>query len=310
MAQEIKTLNTTFLFQQHKQEFEKEMVEFINAGKVIDISSKEFEDIAYEVHKQQKLSSNLVEFLNFKGLKLVIGKKPMPRMMKVFMARDLKGDRNKYAIYIDVYGLIELDDNGKYVCHNISVLIANLIYAATIHAYHLDKITGTSTIEDAAHAFANLFTNIINYLFKINNINGLRNRCLFLSALYFLNTVYKKSRFSVNVNLAKKIANITEREKELLVAYLEVESFANIDYFMHTCNDILKLKELELQSFLATWIKLYTPGTMFALEYFPAFSAMLTDAYVGCFLNNQSTIEKVAGNAMVAYCNDILKKVI
>ena len=50
---------------------------------------------------------------------------------------------------------------------NISVLIANLIYAATIHAYHLDKITGTSTIEDAAHAFANLFTNIINYLFKI-----------------------------------------------------------------------------------------------------------------------------------------------
>ena len=79
---------------------------------------------------------------------------------------------------------------------------------------------------------------------------------------------------------------------------------------MHTCNDILKLKELELQSFLATWIKLYTPGTMFALEYFPAFSAMLTDAYVGCFLNNQSTIEKVAGNAMVEYCNDILKKVI
>ena len=296
MAQEIKTLNTTFLFQQHKQEFEKEMIEFINAGKVIDISSKEFEDIAYEVRKQQKLSSNLVEFLNFKGLKLVIGKKPMPRMMKVFMARDLKGDRNKYAIYIDVYGLIELDDNGKYVCHNISVLIANLIYAATIHAYHLDKINSNSTIEDAAHAFANLFTNIVNYLFKINNVNGLRNRCLFLSSLYFLNTVYKKGKFSNNVNMAKKIANITEREKELLVAYLEVESFAN--------------KELELQPFLATWIKLYTPGTMFALEYFPAFSAMLTDAYVGCFLNNQSTIEKVAGNAMVAYCNDILKKVI
>jgi len=110
--------------------------------------------------------------------------------------------------------------------------------------------------------------------------------------------------------MAKKIANITEREKELLVAYLEVESFANIDFFMKTCNEILKLKELELQPFLATWIKLYTPGTMFALEYFPAFSAMLTDAYVGCFLNNQSTIEKVAGNAMVAYCNDILKKVI
>ena len=113
--------------------------------------------------------------------------------------------------------------------------------------------------------------------------------------------MYKKSRFSVNVNLAKKIANITEREKELLVAYLEVESFANIDYFMHTCNDILKLKELELQSFLATWIKLYTPGTMFALEYFPAFSAMMTNAYIGCYLNNQSTIEKVTNRGLPEY---------
>ena len=74
MAQEIKTLNTTFLFQQHKQEFEKEMVEFINAGKVIDISSKEFEDIAYEVRKQQKVATVLTAcgIETFKGTSSVL----------------------------------------------------------------------------------------------------------------------------------------------------------------------------------------------------------------------------------------------
>ena len=52
---------------------------------------------------------------------------------------------------------------------------------------------------------------------------------------------------------------------------------------------------------------MYTPSTLFALEYYPAFAGMLTNAYIGCYLNNQSTIEKVAGKDMISFVKSILE---
>jgi hypothetical protein len=46
---------------------------------------------------------------------------------------------------------------------------------------------------------------------------------------------------------------------------------------------------------------LFNPSTVFALEYMPAFQSMLTNAYVGAYLNNQKTIEKICGKSMVQY---------
>ena len=50
----------------------------------------------------------------------------------------------------------------------------------------------------------------------------------------------------------------------------------------------------------------FGPGTVFGLEYYPAFSAMITDAYVGGYLNNQKTIEKICGKDMVQYSKDVI----
>ena len=54
-------------------------------------------------------------------------------------------------------------------------------------------------------------------------------------------------------------------------------------------------------------MQFYGTGTVFALEFFPAFSAMLTDAYVGGYINNQLTIEKIAGQSMVKFTKQILQ---
>jgi hypothetical protein len=42
------------------------------------------------------------------------------------------------------------------------------------------------------------------------------------------------------------------------------------------------------------------------MEYFPAFSAMITDAYNGGYLNQQKTIEKVCGAEMVEYSKQVI----
>ena len=45
---------------------------------------------------------------------------------------------------------------------------------------------------------------------------------------------------------------------------------------------------------------IYGTGTVFALELLPSFSNMLTDAYVGAYINNQKTIEKIAGTGKLS----------
>ena len=38
-----------------------------------------------------------------------------------------------------------------------------------------------------------------------------------------------------------------------------------------------------------------------------AFASMLTDAYVGAYLNNQKTIEKIVGTNMIEYTKALLQ---
>jgi hypothetical protein len=47
-------------------------------------------------------------------------------------------------------------------------------------------------------------------------------------------------------------------------------------------------------------------GTVFALEIFPAFASMMTDAYVGGYINNQKSIEKIAGTGMTEITKTLL----
>ena len=51
---------------------------------------------------------------------------------------------------------------------------------------------------------------------------------------------------------------------------------------------------------------LYGPGTLFALEYYPALAATITDAYCGAYLNNQKTIEKICGRDMIEFAKQVI----
>ena len=65
-------------------------------------------------------------------------------------------------------------------------------------------------------------------------------------------------------------------------------------------------KTISVDIVVERWMHSYGVGTVFALEYFPAFSSMMTDAYIGGYLNSQKTIEKVCGTSMVNYSKDAI----
>ena len=105
-----------------------------------------------------------------------------------------------------------------------------------------------------------------------------------------------------------KDSELSSREADVIDSVVGEESFANIKLFIEAVADYLKLSSsLTVDNFLEKWMYMYGgPQTAFGLEYFPNFATIITDAYNGCYLNNQKTIEKICGNEMVGFTKGLL----
>lgn len=307
----FKKINETFIFSQYKDEYEKSIFEFIKHGSEIDTKSKEFEDIRYDIKKMQ-VKPFLLDVIEYDAVKLYISNKPMDRSTRVITAKDIKGGTDKYKVYVDCSHIIEKKD-GIYKCANTKALISHIVEAMVNLVYFSGyaNITAKSDIvRPGAYAFASLFNNIINYLFKTNSVHDIHNRCMYLASQYFLTNIIGSNNpnyvYKHNTDISKQVARISTREAELIDMYVESDSYKNIDTFIQTLKESTKLSKLTTEAVISAWVKMYTPSTLFALEYFPAFSGMLTNAYFGAYLNNQSTIEKVTNRGLPEFVKAVL----
>lgn len=304
--EKVKNYSNTYLY--GIGNYEKKIFEFIMKSDVIDKESDVFADIAYEVKKRQ-VSSSLIKVLNSKHVVLLKSNTPLPKAFKVFAANDVKSGDKKLKVFIDA-DVIKFVD-GKYVCNNIDILIAYLVSALNTMIYYKDSkrlLMKTEIIKDGAYCFANLFTYIIDYLYKITTTTSSRDKCLYLSSLYYQANILGKEIDDNSKSIARSISGLSEREEEILFIQLDAENaFININFFVQEISKILKIPKLTLDVFLEKWIYLYGTGTHFALELYPSFASMMTNVYVGCYLNNQKTIEKIIGRKLVSFTTCILR---
>lgn len=304
-----KTYASTFLFGKYPK-YTEDMFTAIMTGKVIDKKDSRFGDIKYEV-KRRQVSNNLVRVFESNNVILLLPDKALAKSLKVFAAKDLKGDK-RVKTFIDVTGCITED----YHCLDADRLVAYVINAMVVTVYANEitsnKLIGNNDlIQSGAKCFAALFTYVIDYVAKISINPAIKNKCLYLSAMYYLDNICGIENEDRSRAMARKLAGITEREENMyniaMVGFGHSEdSYLNIKTFVDTLRDVLKIPKLTLDVVVERWMNLYGPGTVFGLEFFPAFSAMLTDAYTGCYMNNQKTIEKIIGRDMTDYVKKII----
>jgi hypothetical protein len=299
-----KTLANSYLFSKYP-DYEKQMLNFIMTGEMIDTTTPEFEDVRYEV-KRRQVSNYLAKILESKNLILINGV-PMQKSFKVFAAKDIKGDK-KLKIFIDCSGLIEKKD-GKYMCNNVDILIAYLVSAACNMIYYTSEerlIMNNTLCVTGATCYSAMFTYIIDYLFKISTVGNTKDKVTYLSSMFYLvNILGKKPEQAESV--AKKISGLTDREVDIINIQANDTTLTSIKFFIDSLIEIFKFDKLTLDIIIEKWMFLYGTGTVFGLELFPSFSAAITDAYVGCYVNNQKTIEKVTGRNMVEYTKTLLQ---
>ena len=307
-----KTYAGTYLYTQYS-EYEKQIFSFMMSGEEIDKDTSDFDDIKYEVKKRQ-VSNSLVKVLESKEVILLKGEKPLPKAFKVFCAKDIKGPKkDKMKVFIDCSNIIEVDkESGRYVCkrNNIDIFISYLVSAMHTFIYYADEDRFTSNskiMQVGAQAFASIFAHVIDYSCKISNMATVKNKCMYLAALYYISNILGKDHTTDGARrVAMKISGLSERDAGIVDIQIKAESMINIKYFVETVASVLRLNKITLDVVVERWMSIYGTGTVFALEIFPAFASMITDAYVGAYINNQKTIEKIAGTSMTEFTKVIL----
>lgn len=305
----MKTYSDTYLFKKYPN-YNKQLLEFLMGAERIDKNSPAFENVAFDI-KRRQVSNSITKVMESKNVVLGIANKPLPKAFKVFVAEDIKTDK-KPRVFIDVSECIIMKD-GEYVCKNIDWVISYIISAMVAYIYRMQEnkfITNQTILKDGADAFAMLFTYIIDRIYKISTVQSLRKRVMYMSALYYqvniLGKDFDKQYDSIKA-IAMRTANIESRESQIVDIQIDETTFNDINTFVESLTKIFKLKDFTVDVLVSKWMQFYGTGTVFALEYFPAFSTMLTDAYVGGYINQQLTIEKITGQSMVKFTKQVLQ---
>ena len=306
-----KTYANTYLYSQYN-EYEKKMYEFIMTADRINTNSEQFADLLYDF-KRRNVGNNLLRILTSENVILGIkGGISLPKAFKVFVAKDVKESKDKMKVFIDVSDIIILK-NGSYVCTKIEWLTSYIINAMVsfIYAMNESKIVGNaSVLKDGGEAFAKCFTYIIDRMYKITTVPNFRNKVEYISTLYYqvnlLGKSLEKNYDSIKAN-AMRIADIDPKLAQVVDITLNEKDFLNIDTFCQAVGRIFTLRDLKTSNITALWMQAFGTGTIFGMEFFPAFSAMLTDTYIGGYINQQMTIEKITGTAMVSFTKTIFQ---
>lgn len=306
-----KTYSQTYLFGQYG-EYEKKIYEFIINAERINTKGSEFDDILYDI-KRRKISDHLAKIITSENV--VVGINPvgkaLPKAFKAFVASDVK-DNNKVKVFIDVTECV-VYKNGAYVCNKLDWLVSYIINAMTSYIYVKaeNKLLGNASIlKDGCEAWVRCFSYIIDRMYKISTVPQIKRRVDYLSAIYYQTAIMckdlDKNEDSIKAN-AIRISDIDSKDAKVMDMMIEERDFINIDTFVKALGRIIQLKDIKTANIVSYWMNAFGPGTVFALEYFPAFSAMMTNTYVGAYLDQQMSIEKVAGQSMIKFSKTILQ---
>ena len=306
-----KTLADTFLYGK-QPDYNRKIVQFITQANRINTKSAEFSDILFDV-KRRRVSDSLAKVITSNNVVIGTMDASLPKAFRTFVAKDAK-DGNRAKIFIDGSEFLRLNA-GTYDCINMDWLISYVIAGTTNYIYKLipqKLLLDSSVITDGCDCFVRLFSYIVDRIYKITSVPIIKKRIDYTIALYYLINLLEKAYKTENAfralrSIAARISTIDDRDARIVDMEVQPGDFANIDSFIKALGRIYSLKDFKIDVFISMWINAFGTGTPFAVEYFPALSMMLTNSYIGGYIDNQNMIEKLCGNSLVAFSKTILR---
>lgn len=304
-----------------KADYERNLMLYLEGAHRIDKNNDSFNDIVYDVKRQ--VNHVLVKVLLSNKVVLMIDSKGVSRAFKVFYAKDFRDKNRDKKVFIDCTGLITYE-NGIYKAKKIPYLVSYLIAAMTyVIYYNLPKVILSNSIlmKSSTEAFVDLMLYVLGYLKVPITYADNKERMSFSLAEYYQVCIVGKDNGENVYNLAKNVSGIKDKKvcdnlhilfRDYITPDLTFDKyllkFAEV-FLDQTEDSILPRNRTKLttDAFVQRWMYAYGPSTFFGLDCFVPFSQILTDCYVGAYINQQNTIEKVVGKNFTIFTNELLK---
>lgn len=303
----VKKLSECYIYSSRMTGYREIMLSAIKDAERMTKNTQEFVDDVLNEVKRTRFPQYSVKILSSKNTVLLKPKEGLPKIVKVFVAKDPK-DRNKVKAFIDCTNVINQNDNTHRYNIKTDTLLAYIASAKTNMVYfNIDgAFTKNSTyMLEGARIYAKLFTHVIDYIANITVIPGNRDKMMYYAAKFFLINVMQLKPTDTRVNdIAAKAAGLKDTETRVFDIVTEDDDFSTLPLFIDLIKVTFKLPSLDLMVILEKWMFLYGSGTVLGIEFLPAFITIITDAYLKTYLNNQNTIEKVIGKDLVAFGTD------
>lgn len=304
---EVLTKNFGDAYLYSKGSYARNLTNFLIEGEKIDRSHPSFEDIRYEVKRRQK-TSTLSTILDSDNVILIRREEPLPKALKVFAAKDIKhpNDKSLY-VYIDVSEIIKPTGDGYKLVMSVDVLISYLISAMNMLIYYRAPklILGNARLNEyGAKCYSSLVKYVIDYL-RIGSVDNCRSKVAYMASLFYFHHMMGNEITEAIRAKALKISGLSDKEASIVDFQTDQFTYNQLDNFINAMKVVIKADKLTVDVFVNKWIFLYQTGTQFATELYVALATMITNAYAGAYLNNQSTIEKVLGPDLVEFSNTL-----
>lgn len=323
----MKKISDSYLYQ--TADYNKKIFEYLMSAERVDKNADGFADVVYAIKKQA--NAILMKVLLSDKVTLMIdpNNKGVARPFKVIYVKDIKDHKQKRRVFIDCTGIISKEDSGEYSCKKIGTMIAYLMGAMTYILYYSNPalVLGNHTImKNGTGAFVDMAMYVLGYLKVPITYADNKERMSFVLAEYFAYCVAgigMDSKSNYGYNLAKQISGITDKKTcdylHTLFSFTFADGDCKIDKFIEKFAEVFleqtkdapvhkNRNPLTVEAFSHRWMYAFGPNTFIGLECFVPFAQILTDCYSGAFINQQNTIEKVAGSkVVVAFTNELLK---
>lgn len=305
MPAPYKIKNYSDCYQYGVGQYEKNIYKYFIESKIIDKNSETFDDIRFSIKKMSPAAC-VSDTLDSPNVILLYHSNPLPRAFKVFTAKDLKSGDNQLKVFIDMSDIISTKSGSVTVDpRNIDKLVSFLTSAMMMRIYyspHPDKLfNSVKLMRTSTECFAEMFTYVIDWL-RISGVDRMKEKCMYMSSLYYHMSILGRDYTDSVESMAKQVSKISSKDIEVLDIMLPDDTYNNIDTFINAVSIAIKAEGLKIDNFIGKWIHLFGPGTQFGVEYFPAFSSILTNTYNGSYLvTNQKTVEKICGRNIVDY---------
>lgn len=318
----VKIMSDSYLY--NKSDYSKQIYEFLMTHQVINKNSQEFDDILYQV-KVRQTSPIITKVLMSDKVVLCLPNKALPRAFKVIRAKDPRSKTANRKIYIDCSECIVYKD-GVYRLKSIAHLISYVITAMSYIIYYIkpELITRNVDLTKAgSEAFVDLSLYILGFLKAPITVGDNKESMSYILAVYYQLCILGKTEFNTALNMGKKISKIDDKKAQYLdILFSELFQNKDIPINKVSIDDFIALfakvfmnqdktysgpDRLNSDVFVSRWMYSFGPGTYLGLELFCPFSSIITDTYVGGYINQQNTIEKIVSRNVIEFSTTLLK---